>query len=589
MPNRFFLITCMAAALSAQTPQDDKRLIFSTYLGGGRTDDAVAVAVDAAGSTYVAGKSDSGDFSGKGFGNINLSYALPRAYLTKYSPDGKEIVWSHIIGGSANTRANAVAVDREGNVYLAGTTGARDFPLMKPVQDKQTGLNIAFVMKFDPEGKLLFSTYLGGDRNEEGLAVAADSQGNIYLAGRASSTNFPVKDAMQPKQAGGGQDAFIAKFTAGYQLAWATYFGGTAGTDNIHGIAIGPDDALFVTGDSMSPGLATENAWLRLPPPYSSFAAKIDPSGQSVHWLSYVGHRSGYSRAQTIAVDAQGRAWVGGYTNAKSWPMTEDAIQPKYAGGHRDGFLMRFSADGTAAEYITYLGGSFTGDRDPDDTVESVQVDARGHVYVTGETISTDFPSYRAVQKISGGSAESYLMRFDPANRQIVSSTFWGGSKRDSGAALALGPGENVTLVGETYSDNLPLLNAARKQLGPSTDAFVARICDPWLNPWPSASLGFSYVLGSAELPAVQNIEVLTGCTAPHEVAEVTADQPWLKFHADGRTAPLKLAVEVNTADLAPGEYSAQIRVKVPSAVHPELTIPVTFTVVEPPPPPPVE
>ena len=246
MQMNLLALAFVATALYAQTPQDDKRLIFSTYLGGDRTDDAVSVAVDQHGQTYVAGRTDSRDFSGKGFGDINLNFAVPKAYLTKYSADGKQILWSHIIGGSSNTRANAVAVDRLGNVYLAGTTGARDFPLMKPVQDKQTGLNIAFLMKFDSDGKLLFSTYLGGDRNEEGLAIAVDSQFNIYLAGRASSTNFPVKNALQPQMAGGGQDAFIARFTSDYRLAWATYFGGASGTDNIYAIAIGPDDALVL-------------------------------------------------------------------------------------------------------------------------------------------------------------------------------------------------------------------------------------------------------------------------------------------------------------------------------------------------------
>src|SRR5215218_3975679 len=108
-----------ATVLCAQRPQDDKRLVFSTYLGGNRTDDASAVAVDANGYTYVAGRTDSQDFSGKGFGNINLAFAVSKAYLTKYASDGKDILWSHIVGGSSNTRANAVAVDRAGNVYLA--------------------------------------------------------------------------------------------------------------------------------------------------------------------------------------------------------------------------------------------------------------------------------------------------------------------------------------------------------------------------------------------------------------------------------------------------------------------------------------
>lgn len=561
-------------------------MVFSTYLGGGRTDEATGVAVDAQGHTYVAGRTDSGDFTGRGFGGINLAFAVSKAFLTKYSPDGRRILWSHIFGGSSNTRANAVTVDRAGNVYVAGTTGARDFPLMKPVQEQQTGLNIAFLMKFDPDGNLLFSTYLGGNRNEEGLAVAVDSQANIYLAGRASSSNFPVKNAMQPQQAGGGQDAFLAKFTADHQLAWATYVGGTAGTDNIYAIAIGPDDAPYITGETMSPGLATANAWIRQPVAYSSFVAKVNPDGQSFVWFSYVGHRSGYTKANALAVDAAGRAWVGGQTNAKTWPITEDAIQPRYAGGHRDGMLLRMSADGSTAEYITYLGGSHTGDRDPDDTVEAIQVDARGHVLVTGETISADFPTRRAVQTVPGGATESYLLKLDAENRQILYSTFWGGTKRDNGTALAFGPGEAVTLVGETASDNLPLQNEARQQFGPTTDAFVTRICDPWLSAWPAASLAFSYQAGRVEMPAPQETQVVTGCEVPQNVTELAVSVPWLRVRQEGRTAPMKLSLEVDPAGLAAGEYRGEIKVTVPSAFYSELIIPVTLTVTDPPPPP---
>ncbi|MDP4424704.1 SBBP repeat-containing protein, partial [Escherichia coli] len=83
-----------------------------------------------------------------------------------------------------NSVPHAIALDKAGNVWIAGTTGGRDFPLVNPVQSKQTGLNICFLMQLNPEGKILFSTYFGGNRNEEGLAVATDSEGNAYLAGR---------------------------------------------------------------------------------------------------------------------------------------------------------------------------------------------------------------------------------------------------------------------------------------------------------------------------------------------------------------------------------------------------------------------
>lgn len=576
---KFFIgIVSIVAALCAQTAPGDKRLVFSTYQGGDRNDDAVAVAVDQTGSIYVAGETESRDLQATPVGGKPLTSAVFKGYLTRYSPGGKEVMWRALIGGSANTVPRAVALDKGGNVYVAGTTGARDLPLLNPVQDKQTGLNIAFLMKFNPEGKLLFSTYFGGDRNEEGQALAIDSQGNIYLGGRATSTNMPIKNALQTTLAGGGQDAFIVKYTPDYKLEYATYFGGTSGTDNIFSMAIGPDDSLYVTGENMSPDLATENAWIRQAPSYSSYVAKINPAGTAVSYFTYVGHRSGYTKAQAVTVDNAGRAYVVGHTSAKQMPTTADAMQPKYAGGFRDAFLLRLNADGSAAEYLTYLGGSYTGQTDPDDTANAVKIDGHGHVYVAGETSSSDFPGMRAVQSVHGGMHDAYLMRLDLDNNQIIYSTFWGGSKKDAALALALGPGESATVVGESWSDNLPLANALQTRLGSINDSFVAQICDPWLGSWPSAA--FDYTIGG-EKPGTKVLDVFSGCTQPFEATEVVADQPWLTLTPNGKSVPMKLRLDVNPDGLLAGEHKATVRITVREAFHSTLEIPVVLTVVE--------
>jgi hypothetical protein len=573
------LLLANTVPMAAQQPED-KRLVFSTFHGGDRNDDANAVAVDEAGNIYVTGETESRDLKADPVGGKPLTSAVFKGYLTRYSPGGKEIVWRKLIGGSSNTVPRAIAVDKQGNVYVAGTSGARDLPMVKPVQDKQTGLNIAFLMKFDPKGELVFSTFFGGDRNEEGLAVAIDSQGNIYLAGRASSTNLPVKNAIQSTLGGGGQDGFIAKYTSDYKLAYATYLGGTSGTDNIYAIAVGPDDSLFVTGESISPGLATPGAYVSLPQSYSSFLAKLTPAGDAISYFTYIGWKGGYTTARALAVDAQGRAYVAGHTTSNQLSVTPNAIQPAYAGGGRDAFLVRLNAEGTAAEHLTYLGGSTKGASDPDETASAIRIDAHGHVYVTGDTYSPDFPGRRPVQSVHGGGQDAYLIRLDLDNSQIIYSTFWGGQKKDTGLALTLGPGEAVTVVGESYSDDLPLANAVQPRLGSANDAFVAQICDPWLGAWPDAR--FNHVVG-AERPVAQEILVYSGCTQPFEATEVSSDQPWLTLKPGTSSVPMKLLFEVNPDGLEPGEYKATVRITIQEAFYKTLEIPVTFTVLNPP------
>ncbi len=580
---QFFLILALAMALGAQTPKDDPRLVFSTFHGGDRYDDANAVAVDAHGNIYVTGETESRDLNATPVGGKPLTAAVFKGYLTKYSPGGQKMVWRLMIGGSSNTVPRAIALDGDGNIYVAGTTGARDLPLVKPVQDQQTGLNIAFLMKFDPEGKLLFSTYFGGERNEEGLALAIDSMGSIYLAGRATSTKLPVKNALQPALAGGGQDAFIAKYTKDYQLAYATYLGGTGGTDNVSAIAVGPDDSLYVTGDTMSPGLATENAYIRQPVSYSGYLAKLSPNGDQLSYFTYVGWKAGYTETQSLTVDAAGRAYIGGNTTSKQLPTTANAIQKDYAGGMRDAFLLRLNADGSAVDYLTYLGGTFSGPTDPDETATSLKLDAHGHVYVTGQTNSKDFPGQRPLQPDYAGSVDAYLLRLDLDGQRIIYSTFWGGTKKDVSLGVALGPGENATVVGQSDSGDLPLsATPLQAKPGSANDAFVAQICDPWPYATIGGTVALSYVRGGT-VPEV-SLEARSGCSVKFEATSPETEVAWLMVASDGLSLPMKMKLVVNPEGLEPGEYATKVRITVPASFVKLLEIPVVLTVSDPPP-----
>src|SRR5688572_23367589 len=121
-------------------------------------------------------------------------------------------------------------------------------------------------------------------------------------------------------------------------------------------------------------------------------------------------------RLRRLTVDGEGRAVVVGHTTSKQAPVTENAIQGKFAGGNRDAFLLRLAADGKSADYLTYLGGSFNGQVDPDETATAVKIDSRGYVYVTGETFSPDFVFERGLQSRHGGVQDAYLLRLDLEN-----------------------------------------------------------------------------------------------------------------------------------------------------------------------------
>lgn len=570
---RTILFFLLAAPVFSAPPL----LVFSTYHGGDRNDQATAVAVDAAGHTFVAGLTESRNFPATPVGPAANISATTNAYLTKLSPNGNEVVWSLLIGGASQTRINAAATDGSGNVYVTGRTGSRNFPLLNAVQSTQPGLNIAFLMKFDATGKLLFSTLLGGERNDEPNAIGLDSQGNIYIAGRTNSTTFPTKNALHGTAPGGG-DAFIAKFTPDYQLAYATYFGGT-GADEIFSLAIGPDDSLYVAGDTYSPDLPTEGGWLPRLLGTSGFVARIASGGDAVLGCTYVGGRGGYTRAQAITVDPAGNAYVTGYTSVKEFPVTKEALQSSYAGGLRDAFLVKLNDTLSTALYATYLGGSYAGTSDPDETAAVVKVDHHGHVWVGGETSSPDFPTYRALQDQLRGERDGYIVRLDLEQHTIVSSTFWGGDKADQILALTLGPGENVTVSGITGSADLRLQNPIRTAVGSYEDAFATRICAPWLIAAPG-ELVFHHTAGQA-VAAPQQVRVESGCWVAHEVTEVVVSEGWLRVTPDRSPMDATLTLTVNPEGLAAGEYAATVLVTVPEAVNGPLRIPVTLMVSE--------
>jgi len=210
------------------------KLIYSTFLGGRADDEAMGIAVDAAGNAYVTGETESPNFpttAGALSASCNaIVVDLPPAlggricsggdaFVSKINPEGTALVYSTFILGSNFEAGRAIAVDSAGNAYITGITGSPDFPTMHPFQKEFAGGTDrfafdAFVLKLNPTGSaLVYSTFLGGRGVDQGYAIAVDGAGNAYVTGVTESSDFPVEKPLRQISGASTRDAFVTKIT----------------------------------------------------------------------------------------------------------------------------------------------------------------------------------------------------------------------------------------------------------------------------------------------------------------------------------------------------------------------------------------
>ena len=339
-------------------------LTYSTYLGGNGNERAFGIAVDAAGSAYVAGVTQSADYPVKTAISDTLG-GTQDAFVTKLSPDGSSLVWSTLLGGAGGEIAYAIAVDSAGSAYVTGNTGSNAFQTANPMQRVRGGALDAFVTKFAPSGSaLVYSTYIGGAGNEEGDGIAVDQTGNAYVTGITDSANFPLANPFQRTKAGAADspDAFVFKLNpAGSALVWSTYLGG-AGFETARGIAVDQAGKAYVAGITDSDDFPSGGA-LQSRRGVDAFLTQYSAAGELLFSTWFGG--SGEEGATAIATDPQGNVYITGVSESADLPVL-GAVQSTYGGAttpdYGDAFIAKFNMSGPSAGALTLLSAaSFTG------------------------------------------------------------------------------------------------------------------------------------------------------------------------------------------------------------------------------------
>lgn len=505
----------------------DPILSYSTYLGGSNIDGANAIAVAPDGTAFVSGGTFSLD--------LPVVHALQPnhggpddfyrdAFVSKISADGSTLLYSTYLGGKNEDVGNGIAVDTFGDAYVIGTTLSPDFPVTSGALNTLCGgdgkcgasfnpagaiVSNAFVSKLNPEGSgLLYSTFFGEYENVRGQAIAVDANQIAYIAG-STNDNFPVTavppppppppfpitpNAAQPIYAGGVTDGFAAKISAtGTTVEYSTYLGGS--DEEIgYGIAVDSNSNAYVTGLTYSADFPVLNA---LQSSYGgagdAFFSKVNTDGSgtapgSLLYSTYLGG-SNLDQGNGITVDTNGIAYMTGLIGAGVLPFSTtaslcglpgaaglSAVPPgSFCGGKADAFAAKMDASkvGSASRlYFTNFGGGGA------DSGNGIAVDPNGNSYVTGSTVSTDFPTTAAVFQptFGGGNADAFVIKLDPAGANPLYSTFLGGTNADIGYAIAVDSSGGAYVAGQTCSLDFPLANPVQATPGGNCDAFISKV-----------------------------------------------------------------------------------------------------------------
>ena len=395
------------------------------------------------------------------------------------------LTWGSHLGGSLSDGARAVGLATLGHVIVAGTTGSPNFPTTAgAVQGAIAGFNDAFVARIDPAtGSLVFATYFGGNDTVifrpdviEDLAVGSD--GFIVVAGTAASVDFPTTAGAFQETTTGGTDGFVARFHPGGFLVWSTRLGGS-GNDEATALALDDDGVVTAVGLAFSNNFPTtpgafDTSYNSIALTDDGWVARLTADGSALVWSTYLGGNL-RDELRDVALDAAGRPVVVGLTGASNFPATGGAFDSSFNGAgasNTDAIVARFSADGSALEWATYLGGA--------GIVEGngLALAANGDVLVVGETRSTDFPvALDALQpQFGGGTCDGFLTRLSADGSALVWSTFLGGGGDDALQSVALTSGDQATAVGSTTSSDvlvkfLPSLGLASGSGGASSTA----------------------------------------------------------------------------------------------------------------------
>ncbi len=531
----------------------DPSISYATYIGGNGDDEAYGITTDGSGNSYITGESD----STSGFPGSNPSLGGYDTFVVKINANGSR-GYTTFVGGSGDDLGSAIATNSAltaGTVFVSGITTSTDLPVSSGAAQLASGspsgstcftgngsapCTDGFVFSLNPAGTVSYLTYLGGNGDDGAFGIAVDGSGDAYVTGSTFSPNFPVPNGLFTALNAGVasnpvfEDGFVTEINpTGTQFVYSTYLGGE---NNDYGNAIAVDGSgnAYVTGATTSAtqfpitagafqtqcgsdGTCNAGGGNIF---FDAFVTELAAGGTSLTYSTYLGGSSD-DYGLGIGLDGQANIYVTGQTtddnlNASTgdFPVVTGGFGPNYgnsnpnAGSNAFVSELRPAGQGTSdLLYSSYLGGSTA------DVGLAITADSSGNAYVTGTTLSTDFPTVSAFQPALNGDSDAFVTLVASGGSTLTYSSYLGGAGDENfdpsnstflGAGITLGAGTLV--AGSTSSSTgFPVTSSALQPAygGDPFDAFAATVAPDFNVTAPSTTTPSTVAPGAGATVAI--------------------------------------------------------------------------------------
>lgn len=374
-----------------------------------------------------------------------------------------QFVYSTYLGGNSYDVNSALAIDYYGCAYIAGDGMSIDYPNTVPGRPLCGDLPDVIISKLNPRGdSLIYSTFIGGASGEDTYGVAVDNDGCAYITGSTVSYDFPVVDPYQNDQT--EYDAFLVKLSpAGDSLLYSTYLGGM-NRDIGYCVAVDQNHCAYVAGYTKSTDFPLRNPYQENQPDDDAFLTKFTLEGNDIVYSTYLGGSS-LDFALGITVDDLNCAYLTGVTHSSDYPLVNPFMTFSYM---EETFVTKVAESGSELEYSTLLGGSNA------DRGLGIAVDQAHCAYITGNTLSTDFPLRNPIMG-SLPMQNVYVAKLNPGGYDLIYGTYLGGNREDFGGGIAVDAEGCAFVVGSTHSSDFPLVDSLQSEVK-YYDIFFAKI-----------------------------------------------------------------------------------------------------------------